>query len=309
MPTAGTSHFEAHLQKQGQNPMAAMRARLAEPDMADLHLSLCGDAGVLMLHRVGLYLLSREPGLIEADDLRAFIGSVNVANDSLDSGGRWILRHVLARVPATWFGQQVAAVPIDAIRRRHGLHWLIGFAERDDLRALHAVTAPPPDPLREQWQALELLDDARYQAARPHPFAPDELPMRFLALARQVVRDPALPQPCAARMVAMRKVVAQEYASIALFTHGAFSVEAHRLQEMLPAIAAWMPEVGTTIIRQQLQGLPSRPPEQQLPWTFRMREDAMLLDSMVRPALTGLLTDVDALADPCYTKEFLRVFT
>src|SRR5262247_1526203 len=184
VPTAGALLLQHHY----EDPEAEIRTHVADPTIADLSLQICGDAGILMLHRAGLYLVSKVPDLVGADDLLALTATEDISGDHGGDGDQLAMRRALADVSAAWFEGQVRRLsghPGD--RRRKILHRLIARAARADLQALAEATKPPPDPQWEIWRQGFLFDQVRYAELHSRPFAPDEQPLRFMELARDLV--------------------------------------------------------------------------------------------------------------------------
>jgi|SRR5262245_39508935 len=77
VPTAGSVPFPGRMEE----PTAEIRNRTADPNLTDLHLKEHGDEGILMLQRVGLYLLSKVPELVDPDDLLALMAAQEIAGD------------------------------------------------------------------------------------------------------------------------------------------------------------------------------------------------------------------------------------
>ncbi len=260
IPTAGATLF----QRGHEDPEAAIRMRIADPDIANLNLKICGDAGILMLHRVGLYLLSKVPDLVGPDDLFALMAAQEIAGGYLMNGDCWAIRRALAQVSVTWFEEQMQRLPSDTSGRWSNiLHGLIACAARADLRVVEEATKPPPDLWRELLQQLSLYDRAYYDDLRARPFSPDEHPARFMELARDVVRDPDLPKPCQERITAIRRVLPDIFFKTELQTGPFTTAEDYKFEQLLPAMAAWVPDIGATIVRRQIEGLPARGPDKQ----------------------------------------------
>lgn len=286
VPTAGSTFF----QHKKEDAETAIRLGVSDPDIADLDLKICGDAGILMLHRVGFYLLSRVPDLVGPDDLLALMAVEDIAGDHRPDGDRFALRRSLAQVSVPWFEEQALRLANNSHgRRRRILYWLIARAERAELRAIQEAVEPPPDPQEELWRGLTILDRARYDEVYTRPFGPGESPARFIELACEVVCDPYLPKPCKDRIVQIRKTLASMFRKVQLLAGSFASGEDVKFECMLPAIAAWAPEIGVRIIRQQIEGLPARPGDQPLWWAFRLGREAVLAQGRVRTALLQLL--------------------
>jgi hypothetical protein len=109
VPRAGSTALQRV--KREENPEAIIQAGIAAKDLADLCLQICGDEGILTLHRVGLHLVNREPELVGPQDLLALLAAKSIALDSLGDGDRFALRRSLAKVKLTWFEHQVRCLP------------------------------------------------------------------------------------------------------------------------------------------------------------------------------------------------------
>jgi hypothetical protein len=287
VPAAGATLF----QRSHEAPEAAIHRRVAEPDLADLNLRICGDAGILMLHRVGLYLVSKVPDLVGADDLLALTATEEISGDYCGDGDRLAMRRALAHVSAAWCEGQAQRLSSDPDgRRRKILHWLIARAARADLHTLAEATKPPPDPQWELWRQGFRFDQARYEELRTRPFAPDENPVRFMELAREVVCDPGLPKPCQERVTVIRETVAELFRNTELLAGPFTSAEDFKFEQIVPVIAAWVPDLGASIVRHQIEGLPGRATDKQRWWNFRINQDAVLAHGTMRTALSALLT-------------------
>jgi hypothetical protein len=59
---------------------------------------------------------------------------------------------------------------------------------------------------------------------------------------------------------------------------------------MLPAVAAWVPDIGAAIVRQQIEGLPTRVTGKQHWRAFRLGQDAVLADGSLRSVLLAWLS-------------------
>jgi hypothetical protein len=121
------------------------------------------------------------------------------------------------------------------------------------------------------------------------PFPPEEDPTRFMELARDVVRNPDLPKPCQERITAISKVLPEIFFNTELRTGPFATAEDYKFEEMLPAMAAWVPDIGAVIVRHQLESLPTRALGKRHWWAFRLDQDAVLADGAVRSALLTLL--------------------
>jgi hypothetical protein len=129
----------------------------------------------------------------------------------------------------------------------------------------------------------------RYDELRARSFSADEDPTRFVELARDVVRDPDLPKPCQERLTAISEVLLDPCSRVELRRGSFGTAEDYKFEERLPAVAAWLPDIGAAIVRQQIEGLPTRAPGQQH-WSTRLDHDAVLADGSVRSALLTLLS-------------------
>ena len=204
VPTAGSALFQRRM----EDPASEIRIRTADPNIIDLHLKEHGDEGILMLHRFGLYLLSKVPDLVGPDDLLALMAAQEIAGDYPRDGDCFVIRRALAHTSVTWFEEQMRRLSRDPTgRRREILYWLITCAAREDLQAFEEATKPATDPWQELQHQLSLYDRARYDELRAMSFSSDDDPARFVELARDVVRDPDLPKPCRERITALSEVL------------------------------------------------------------------------------------------------------
>jgi hypothetical protein len=169
------------------------------------------------------------------------------------------------------------------------LHWIIIEAQRADLLAFEEKTQLPLDP---QWNFLKqmgILDRTRYDEVYSQPFTSDDAPARFIELVREVVRDPNLPQLCHERLATVRGILMKIFSDVELWAHPSYMAEDHVFEQMLPAMAAWAPDIGADIIRRQMMNLPDRMNRKPLWWTLRLKTHAVLAEGSVRSALMKAL--------------------
>ena len=274
-----------------EEPAAEIRHRIADPNLTDLQLRRYADEGILALHRVGLYLLSKVPDSVGPDDLLALMAAQEIAGDYPRDGDCFVMRLALAHTSVTWFEEQIRRLSHDPARRRRTiLYWLITCAAREDLQAFEEATKPATDPWQELQLQFSLYDRARYDELRAKSFSADEDPARFVELARDVVRNPDLPKPCQERLTAISEVLLDTFSKVELLRGSFGTAEDYKFEEMLPAVAAWVPDIGAAIVRQQIEGLPTRAPDKQQWWALRLCQDAVLADGAVRSALLTLLS-------------------
>jgi hypothetical protein len=95
-----------------------------------------------------------------------------------------------------------------------------------------------------------LFDQARYDEVHTRPFAPDEKPLRFMELGREVVCDPDLPKPCQERITVIRATLPELFRNTELLAGSFGSSADFHFEQLVPAIAAWVPDLGAIIVRQ-----------------------------------------------------------
>jgi len=246
------------LQNREQEPESVVRSAIENPELADLGLKV-DDEEVVRLHKVGLYLLSRASTLVSVEDLFSLFVAKTLTLDYLEDGKWFVVRRALASVGRAWFENQVSLLPedTDGLRRR-ALHSLIRAGEREDLHDLYAETTSTSGYCLDRVVSRGKFNRARYEEFYDRPFAVDENPRIFVEFSGEVVCNPGLPKPCDARITVLHDIVIRTFTGVELGSHRSVSSEDVLLERGLPALAAWMPDIGADIVRQQMLGLPAR---------------------------------------------------
>jgi len=288
---------EAFLNRRGKNPeatIAAIHEEINAPDIADLELKIepHGDLGILNLKSIGLFLANKSPDIVGLDDLLALIAGHVITRSDPNDGDKFILRRLLAQVKVKWIEEQVCYLPSSTEgHRRKALHWLINYAQREDLSAFKKNVKSPSDLQWELQIKQYTFDRAWYNEIYTKPFAPDDDPACFIESSAKLVCDPTLPMPGDERMIKIRETLKNIFSNVNLKSGQFSSKEDIQFKNMLPVMAAWAPAIGADIIRRQMINLPTRLPEQQHWWAYDFTDHAVLVHGTARAALSKVLKE------------------
>lgn len=293
VPERGSYFFQKVKEDKHEDPIHLIREAIEDPLLADLKLIAWEDEGILKLHKVGVHLLGRDPGLAGPTDLLALIGAELAAWSDVGSAERLIFRRSLASVEIGWFKTQyLNLAPNDvSSRRRKMLHRLTARAMRADLESIVRDTAPPPNPeLESLISSTGPLSLKAYDEVRDREFSPGENPERFAEQVRELVINPALRPPCAQRLSAMQLTLRNYFMSALLFQGLSKDIQDHRFEQALPTIAAWFPSLAKEILDRQIQLLPNQEPRFRI-LAETIGQHAIILDDESRHILRRLAAD------------------
>lgn len=250
-----------------------VHSALQDPGIEDWGLSQCGDSGILWLQGFGLNLETLSPGLIGPEDLLTLMAVRHIPMYHFDSfldSEDLVFRRRLAEIPLSWFEERVkeAATSLGTLRARTVHHFLLA-ADRADLLPMAESIAPAEEPV-EKWE----------------PPGKDN-PMGFLQNHRHVVRDPNFTTPSSAELVSLRSAWAERFAAVKLADDPNLQPRSEDLdfERTLPAIAAWAPDVGANLIRQQMRELPATMSEGRSLWARAIERHAVLAEGDTRAPL------------------------
>ena len=306
VPLEGSWHqreqAKVELKAEGDSEAAAaeavatlMRSRVGTPGLGCPALQLTESLDIQSLQAMGLYLVSRAPELVDPEDLLALMVVRALLEEPIDSGDFWVIRRALENIPLQWFEREAlrcADEPSGTPGK--ALHELIRIADRADLSGMkerlsrnvgaEKRQAPfGPWPTKQNYRRL--LRRSLKLAAEVE---------RFAERARELLCDPSLPEPPQEQRLAferaLRKRLAEKMRAGELDTLQGF-------EDLIPAMAAWAPALGTQVIGRFLYDLPARIPKkkkngkdkEQPPWLLELRGHATLASGRVRTALREAL--------------------
>lgn len=281
VPVQGPSFLEDK-----PDPAGLVRAALQDESLTRLGLQARGDAGLLRLQNVVLYLESLSPGLVGADDLLAVLAVHHIPFYYFSDSGPWILRRAMARFPREWFEKwaQIASLNRSSKLAEVVLH-LLDLVERADLENLRPLVEPQASEEEDAFAHFRSLDRAGYEAIRITPFQDDEKPTRFLVRVRHLVIEPELPPPGRERLEESRRTFRETFSEVKLHLHNASTREDHLFRDATAAISAWMPEEGTSIVLRQIEDLANRFREDNHWWVLSVYRHAVLAAGPAREHL------------------------
>jgi len=246
---------------------------LADPSLKSLGLRRCGDSGIMWLQGFGLYLESVSSDLMGPEDLLALMAVRHIPMyyfNSFVSSESLIFRRKLAQVSRSWFQEKVkeaAACPGTPYARTI-YHFLLA-ADRSDL--------------------LSLADSIKSENGKHKKQRPSGPQKPLAALYRDHNRfiNPEFPKPTVQTLEAIRSAWRERFSGVKLsYDLGRQRTEDDsEFERTLPAIAAWAPDLGADLIRQQMYDLPSRLPEGRHLWAYSVEEHAVLAEGEIRNAL------------------------
>lgn len=271
---------------EGEDP-AVVRARMAEPSLADLCLALptsMSGRTVRACQRLALFLATTWPSLLLAEDVLALFAARHASSDDLSQGEQYAVRIILRDADATWFANEVrtwAARP--TATRTVRLRELIVAADRGDLREFLDVL---PEPTYHRWPngALTLSELAKLT-----PGDDDKEMLRLAGRAHALALDPAVPEPPRRWRAALGAAAVRRFeGSTTLHAFNCTSRDDLDLEEVEPALAAWTPGAGARIWRRFIADIPRRLGAKEESWSWAVEGHAALL----RPADRRMLLEL-----------------
>jgi hypothetical protein len=264
-----------------------LRSRVGHISLGYLELQIVEALDVARLQALGLYLVSRAPGLVDPRDLLALTVVGILLEEPIDSGDFWVVRHAAENVPLQWFEREFSR----CARRPNGtlgqsLQELIRIADRVDLAEIKERLSrnmkvedrhvdSDPWPTKQNYKKL----------LRRSLKSPQETE-RFAERARELVCDPSLPQLSKEQVLDFTQGLRNR------LSERSRSGEMDNLEDfdkLLPVLAAWMPAFGVEVIDQFLRRLPSRIQKGQRALLLALRGHSTLARGHVRKALQETL--------------------
>lgn len=292
VPEAGSRFLQSIAEREGKDARKEVAEIAKAASFSDLHLKISGDEGVLSLHRVGLHLVSRAPDLVGPADLLALMAAELAAHDSIGDGERFIFRRSLMAMGRSWFEAEVTKSSGLAQKspRKKIVHWLINCASRKELEDLARRTAPAERVGIDSWPFAPLSRET-YDRIHQTPFEVDEHPIRFAECVKELVKNPKLPVPSDHRLAAMRSALGGYFEKATLYNGMGLTPEQHLFEQVLPVIAAWLPDLGRQIFLRQVASLTAQPPSSRV-LAYELVQHAPLLDQESRAILLRLFEDL-----------------
>ena len=288
VPSRGPSFIEDK-----QDSAGKVEAAVGQKEMAQLDLKIRGDSGLFRLQTTALYLESLSPGLLEPDDLLAILAAHHIPLRHFSGFVPWIFSKSMAEVPRDWFAKWTdtaandrSSLLAEIVRR------LLLLTKRADLMDLVPLVEPSPTI---EYSATSpsyfyLLTRDEYESIHLAPFNKEESPKRFLARTRHLVIDPDLPPPQGERLDNSLEAWHETFASARLQLERVVKSEDRLFRDTMPAIAAWSPEEGATVVLRQMNDLTKRFQEGKHWWVLSMRRHAVLAEGEVRDNLSAAST-------------------
>ncbi len=276
VPTRGP-HFIEEKPDAGTQVQSALK----QPCLQDWNLRRNGDSSILQLQGFGLYLESLAPGLIGPEDLLglmavrhipAYYFNRSVASESL------IFRRKLFKLPISWFekyARKDKALPGSLYSRI--IHHFLLAADQADLLPLAESIAPAEEPVEKR--------------------DPDGInnPMGFLRYHRYLALDPNFTPPSNAELASLRSAWTQHFAGVKLYNDPNLETRLEDLdfEHTLSAIAAWAPDLGANLVRQQMREIPATVSTGRYPWAQEIERHAVLVErGHSRPSHRGDLKEL-----------------
>jgi hypothetical protein len=281
VPTRGSWVIANRQESEGR-----IAAQLASPHLARFGLVARSDSGCLRLHNVALYLETRHPGLLEPEDCLALIAAQHVAVAPSGDSQKLVLRRILGSVPLTWFEEQAGGC-LGSADGASIFHGLLVAGDREDLAGLLATVSNAP-PRAPAFDGGTGLSRERYEQILAAP--PDTVTdtIELFRAARHLVIDPELPKPSDELLARCRESWFAHFSAVRLQLVQVLNSDDLDFDATVPAVAAWAPEAGAAVIRQQIADLPPRLAVDQHWWALGLRQHAVLAEGETRDALRTL---------------------
>jgi hypothetical protein len=258
-----------------------LQDRMGLPNLAPLNFQIVEGIDVLRLQTVGLYLVSRAPGLVQPEDLLSLLVGHFLLEEPIDSGDAWVVRRAAEHVSAEWFEREAlrCADEPDSLLGQ-ALRELIRIAGRADLAGLKEriwgtkrQAASSLWPIRRNYKAL--LQRTLKLPSRVEHFAEG---MKELAC------DPSLPQPAEDQKRYLARAIGK---IISERIRAGDSLQ--DFEELLPVIAAWAPDFGVKLIGEFLCGLPALVQKGTRTFLLELKGQTVLVRGRARMALQDAL--------------------
>jgi hypothetical protein len=220
-----------------------------------------------------------------------------VADSPLDDGEILVIRRVLRNAPKEWF-RSLRPTPESEMWDTI-IHRLVQIAEHFELQDLEVELRPQEHSEWMAWnRAMNTFERQEYLDTAQEPPIQGEQPRHFIRRCRFLVRDPALPQPCAERMQTIRATVAQDLLDIPLQLHRSSTTQDHAFDDATTVLAAWLPELGTEIVQRQMRDLPRRfkadVENSETWWALSIGQHAVLVRGKTRRLLAQVVKEEPA---------------
>jgi hypothetical protein len=272
---------------EGEKP-AVVAARMADPSLADLGLTLPGSMRARTIRacqRLALFLASTRPSLLRPEDVLALLAARHATSDDLGQGEQYAVRIILRDSSATWFMNEVRSWTAQPTATGTVLfRELIVAADRGDLRELLAAL---PEPTYYHWRDGALT---RSQLATLAPGHDEKETLQLAGRARLLALDPTSPAPPRRWRAALGTTAVARFAgSVTLHAFNCTSRDDLDLEEVEPALAAWTPAAGALIWRQFIADIPRRLAAKEESWSWTIEGHAALLTPPDRRKLLELV--------------------
>ncbi|HXA19569.1 MAG TPA: hypothetical protein VN380_21445 [Thermoanaerobaculia bacterium] len=259
---------------------------VSEGSLHDLELRLTAPSAgrsVRERHTLGLSVAYTN-SIVEPIDLLALASARGVTHWNLDDGERFAVRMLLTSAGRAWFENEVRSCDAkpDASRATF-LHDLIRYSERADLIELQLKlpaeqTFEWPRPLSQT--ELRGLDDTQDAKEMLHT----------ARRAATLAIDPGCPRPLGAWRLKLAKAAVERFDdSPKLHVGRGTTLDDLDLEHLEPALAAWAPDAGASIVRAFLADIPRRIAAEEESWSWALEDNAALLTRAERGQLLDLI--------------------
>ncbi|MEY2549553.1 MAG: hypothetical protein QOD64_2135 [Verrucomicrobiota bacterium] len=280
VPTDSWHHDDGHDKAQR---MAVVAADVSLHDL-DLRLTAPGAGkSVRQRHRFGLSVACTN-FLVEPIDLLSLTAARGMAHWNLDDGERFAIRMLLASAPLSWFEAEVQSWKTNADGSRGTfLRDLVRYSERADLDELRSTL---PALLTFEWP--EGLSQSELHELGDAQDAKETLSTATRA-ARLAV-DPRCARPPRGWRSKFAKTAMERFGDSPKLNAGrSTTLDDLDLEHLEPALAAWAPVAGASIVRAFLTDIPRRVADGELSWSWGLEENATLLTRAELQRLLDLL--------------------
>ncbi len=259
----------------------------SEASLRDLELRLTAPSAgksVRERHSLGLSVACTNSIVVEPIDLLALASARGVTHWNLDDGEQFAVRMLLASAGRSWFENEIRSCDAkpDASRATF-LHDLIRYSKRADLIDLQLNL---PAARTFEWQRplsqteLRGLDDTQDAKEMLHT----------ARRAATLALDPGCPRPARAWRLKLAKAAVERFGgSPKLHVGRSTTLDDLDLEHLEPALAAWTPGAGASIVRAFLSDIPRRIAGEEESWSWALEDNAALLTRAERGQLLALI--------------------
>ncbi len=263
-----------------------LRRQVALPNLSHLGLQVVEQLDVLGLQTAGLYLVSRDPYLVDPENVLALIVVRLMLEEPIDSGGLWSIRRALEEARADWFREEAIRCvksPDQLIAR--SIYELFRIADRADLGEVKELLRPIAEAPKQKRLSHRWPTKRNYKALLLRALRSPLETLRFAKSVGSLVRNPALPLPTGTQRRALAQAV-----QIIFSTEIATGDDAlDDINDLLPALAVWAPEIGAQLIERFLRGIPDRIRQETMRSAQELRGHAALARGELRDSLLRAL--------------------